>query len=449
MGYPGDRQPRRQPYRPYETGRPAGDLRPEAQPHEHAAEPPAWPGSDDRDPTQRPWSRAEEPQGRPQGAPSGGDLWSRGQAPERQAGPATETRQQPRGLFEPYGEARPSGPQRGAFEPPSGSETRQSPSFEGLGRPAFEGSRTPGRPFAEGTPGHPYAEGTTGRPYAGEGPAATPSGPGNDEAVKTEEPSAKPPAERRRSEPEPAPRQSRAPIFVAGGVLALIVAVVVAVVVMSRSGGTADLASPARPTGHASAPLPLVGGNGDKYGLAASRKTDPQPLTLKEIFGQKKVTVHGSPYYMTVSRSDKKCKDAVHGADIQKALKAGDCTQFLRASFRDRAGKLIGTVGVANLKNVAAVKKAEKAASGSELKDYVSPLQGKDSATKMLGGAGDSFATAWPQGHYLVMLWFQYKDGHKPSKAELKQLNRAAVGITENTVFTALDTRALTGARSN
>ena len=45
-----------------------------------------------------------------------------------------------------------------------------------------------------------------------------------------------------------------------------------------------------------------------------------------------------------------------------------------------------------------------------------------------------------------MLLWFQFKDGHKPSAAETKRLNRAASDIADKTVFPALDTRPLTGA---
>ncbi|WP_344952189.1 hypothetical protein [Sphaerisporangium flaviroseum] len=255
--------------------------------------------------------------------------------------------------------------------------------------------------------------------------------------------------ERRRREPEPAGR-SRASMYITGGLIAVLLSVGVGIVVVNREPDpVGQVSKPAPTVSRPPEQVPLVGSPNDKFGFTASRKTDPQPLTLKELFGHKKVTARGRSYLMTVRRVDKKCKDAVHGTAMQKAMTTGGCTQFLRASFRDGPGKLIGTVGVANLKDAASARKAAKTGTGGELEDYVNPLQGKDSATKLLGSGGDSYATAWTQGHYLVLLWFQYKDGHKPSKTELRNLNRAAVDITEASVFSALDTRALTGARGN
>jgi hypothetical protein len=361
----------------------------------------------------------------------------------------------------------------GGGERPVESRGRQGDTVEEQGRRSFEAPQPPSRPFETPQPqNRPYeTPQPQSRPFETPQPQSRPyetpqpqnrtyetpqpqsrsfQEQGNDRARarEAEKPLPRPPMETRRSEPDPGEQRSRAPLFLAGGVVALIVAVGAGIVIMSHIEDPVSTAGPAA-SARPSAPAPIVGAPDDKYGFAASRKTDPQPLSLKELFGHKKVSAHGRSYLMTVRRADKKCNDAVHGTGIQKALTTARCTQFLRASFRDAPGKLIGTVGVANLSSAASAKKAAKAGTGGELEDYVTPLPGKDSATKLLGGGGDSYATAWSQGHYLVLLWFQYKDGHKPSKTELKHLNQAAVDITEASVFSALDTRALTGARSN
>jgi hypothetical protein len=180
-----------------------------------------------------------------------------------------------------------------------------------------------------------------------------------------------------------------------------------------------------------------------KYGFAASRKTDPAALTTKELFPRTRIKSGRRTYVMRVSRRDKVCKNAVEGERIQKALKAAKCNQIVRASFEDSTGKIIGTVGVANLSTSAGARRVATAGATKERKDYVKPLQGKG-ATKFLGN-GEALAGAWTHGHYAVLLWFQFKDGHKPTADEVKQLNRAASDITDKTVFPALDTRALTG----
>ncbi|MEU6777755.1 hypothetical protein ABZ912_01040 [Nonomuraea angiospora] len=188
---------------------------------------------------------------------------------------------------------------------------------------------------------------------------------------------------------------------------------------------------------------PLPSAPPGKYGFAAERSTDPEPITVKEIFGKtKKITIAGRSYEMTVTSKDKKCADGALGDALKKALKAGKCNQLVRASFRDKAGKIIGTVGVANLKTS---KWASKVAKAGSTANYVKPLAGKDSVTKQLGsGAGG--ARIWTHGHYAIMVWFQNKDGTKPDKKGSKQIFGAIDDITQATVFKALDNRSVTGS---
>ncbi|MFG1698068.1 hypothetical protein [Nonomuraea sp. NPDC049309] len=190
-----------------------------------------------------------------------------------------------------------------------------------------------------------------------------------------------------------------------------------------------------------SAPLPSVPPG--RYGFAASRKTDPDPISVKEIFGKKrKFTVSKRGYEMTITSKDKQCTDGALGDALQKALKSAKCTQFVRASFRDKEGVVIGTIGVANLSSEAQAKKVAKAGSTS---NYVKPLAGKDEVTKQLGsGAGGAKISTY--GHYAILVWFQRKDGTKPDSKGSKRISQAIVDITKATVYEALDNRALTGS---
>lgn len=248
-----------------------------------------------------------------------------------------------------------------------------------------------------------------------------------------------------RSEPEwdpyaPAPMWRR-PIVLGGALLALIGALFLGLWVAARN--EKPPAPRVLPT-----PTPLVPeGPKGAYGYAGSRATDKMPLTARELFGAKKFSNKRRTYVMTVRRTEKTCADGVSGSKIAKALKAGGCTQLIRASFADAKGTIIGTVGVANLKTSAHAKKVTSAGGGKERTDYLKPLPGQDEATKHLGGAGNAYAGGWAYGHYAVLLWFQFKDGHEPSKSELKRLYQAASDITDKTVFPALEHRSLTGTR--
>ncbi|WP_406318806.1 hypothetical protein OHA77_15520 [Streptosporangium sp. NBC_01639] len=239
--------------------------------------------------------------------------------------------------------------------------------------------------------------------------------------------------------------RSRMPIFVAVGALGLLIAGGIGLAMLAGSDPPADSRTASPPTQDPGVPIP--NGPNDKFGFAASRTTDPTPLSLNEVFKHKAVTMGRQKYAMTTRRLDKKCKDAVVGDKLQKALTAGKCTQLLRASFRDASGTIIGTVGVANLKTSAAASKVISAGAGKSREEYLKALPGKDKVTKFLG-TGEAFAGGWSHGHYAVMVWFQYKDGHLPKKTEVKKLNQAAFGATDATVTPVLESRSLTGGRS-
>ncbi|GAA1009253.1 hypothetical protein Aple_095030 [Acrocarpospora pleiomorpha] len=231
----------------------------------------------------------------------------------------------------------------------------------------------------------------------------------------------------------------RPPVIIAAIAIGLVLVVAVTFWV-SASG---EKAPEAIATPKATPSLPQ--GPGGQYGYAAARKTDPKPLTAKELFGKAKIAEEGRSYRRTTHKYDKVCKGAISGAKLEKALKDAGCNQLIRASFRDAQGKVIGTVGVANLKTSAGAKKVANAGAGAERKDFLKPLPGKDEISKFLG-QGEAYAGGWYHGHYAVLLWFQFKDGHKPKKSELKRLTQAAVDITNQTVFAALDTRSINGA---
>ncbi|MEV5413879.1 hypothetical protein AB0K60_34250 [Thermopolyspora sp. NPDC052614] len=241
----------------------------------------------------------------------------------------------------------------------------------------------------------------------------------------------------------PPPRSRRRPLLLAVGTVVVLAAAGGGLYYAAQRGTQSPDAAAASPT---AAPATDSARPGGKYGYAASRATDPLPLQQAELFPKAKIKSGKRTYLMTARRNDKTCKNAAEGSKIQKALKAAGCTQIVRASFQDASGKIIGTVGVANLKTSAGARKVASAGAAKERKDYVKPLQGKKGATKFLGN-GEALAGVWTHGHYAVLLWFQFKDGHKPTAAETKRLNLAAGDITDKTVFPALDTRALTGGR--
>lgn len=138
-----------------------------------------------------------------------------------------------------------------------------------------------------------------------------------------------------------------------------------------------------------------------------SRATDPKPLSLKEVFGKAAFTEKGQKYVRTAWRADRACAKAVSGTRLSTALKKGGCTQALRATFTRADNKLIGTVGVLNLKSEAAAKAAERAGAGKDA--FIQALPGIGSTKKI--GKGLSLGTVAVRGHYVIMTWVQRPDG--------------------------------------
>ncbi|MFG2002690.1 hypothetical protein ACGFNU_26380 [Spirillospora sp. NPDC048911] len=140
-----------------------------------------------------------------------------------------------------------------------------------------------------------------------------------------------------------------------------------------------------------------------------SRTTDPKPLTLNEAFGKRSFAAGGAKYVRTGWKAQRGCTGIVNGASLSKVIKKGGCSQALRATFARGDGKLIGTVGVLNLKTEAAAKLAERAAAAKDA--YLQPLAGTGVTKKI--GKGEALGTAEIRGHYLVMTWVQRPDGKK------------------------------------
>ncbi|GAA0332237.1 hypothetical protein NE235_30215 [Actinoallomurus spadix] len=167
-------------------------------------------------------------------------------------------------------------------------------------------------------------------------------------------------------------------------------------------------APPQTPTANPT-PTPTETGKGLQL---ASRTTDPKPLTVSEVFKNRRFKAGGRTYVLTTRRSDTKCANGVHGTTFRKALVKAKCTQVLRATYSN--GKFVGTIGIVNLKTDSAARAAQRA---SRPKDaYVLPLPGAGTTSKI--GKGLSLTTADPEGHYLIMSWVQYPNGKKIARSD-------------------------------
>jgi hypothetical protein len=187
-------------------------------------------------------------------------------------------------------------------------------------------------------------------------------------------------------------------------------------------------------------PSPTETGKGDRL---QSRVTDPKSLTLNEVFKARKFKAGGRSYVMTARRSERKCTAGTHGTAFRKSLVKGRCTQLLRATFSN--GKLIGTIGVLNLKTQVA---ADAAQAASRPKDaFVMPLPGAGTTKKI--GQGLSLTTAEADGHYLIMSWVQYPTGKKIAKSDYKAVTSFVQNATlGSNLRPALNYRSMEGKPS-
>lgn len=145
-----------------------------------------------------------------------------------------------------------------------------------------------------------------------------------------------------------------------------------------------------------------------------TRATDPEPLTLNEVFGRKSFAAKGVKYVMYTRAASRSCPATVNGAQLVKVLKKAGCTQALRATFARSDGKLVGTVGVLNLRSEKAAKAVERAGAGKDA--YLRPLAGKGVTKKI--GSGAALGTISVRGHYLVMTWVERPNGKEIPRSQ-------------------------------
>jgi hypothetical protein len=173
------------------------------------------------------------------------------------------------------------------------------------------------------------------------------------------------------------------------------------------------------------------------------RTDDPAPLTLAELFppGFTNETDHFS-FTRAGTKLDKTCSNAVIGQDLISALQDGKCTQVLRASYFSGDGKMMGTIGVANLSTTNESHHAGKLVGTS---DFVDPLTTTTGVTSKLG-KGTGIVEAEYKGHYLIMIWAEFTSTNAPANnAQDQQLQQFGSDLIAGTANVSLSQRMLNG----
>ncbi|MGH3249705.1 MAG: hypothetical protein ACRDOI_26365, partial [Trebonia sp.] len=174
-----------------------------------------------------------------------------------------------------------------------------------------------------------------------------------------------------------------------------------------------------------------------------SATDDPKPLTTAELFPPAVSDQADKTSYSLVStKVDKTCGNAVIGSALITALKAGTCTQVLRASYVSGNSKIMGTIGVINLATTNGAHHAGKVVGQN---DFVAPLTSAKGVASKLGN-GTGVVEAEFKGHYLILTWSEFVDGTKPStKAQDNQLEQFSSDLVGETANIDLSQRMVTG----
>jgi hypothetical protein len=178
-----------------------------------------------------------------------------------------------------------------------------------------------------------------------------------------------------------------------------------------------------------------------KWQHIGTRSQDPAPLTIAELYPPQFV-LHGSSYVRTAASTTKTCSLAVFGADLQAALQSGHCSQVLRGSYVSGDGKMMGTIGVANLISASAAQKAGRVTGPQEI---IAPLSSRGGATKKLG-TGTGVIQAEIKGHYLILMYAEFTSLKSPSSdAASQRLEQFLANLVTGSVNINLSSRMLGG----
>jgi hypothetical protein len=184
-------------------------------------------------------------------------------------------------------------------------------------------------------------------------------------------------------------------------------------------------------------PSPSLGQNG----LIETRQTDPQPLTIAQLYPAS-FTGNGGTVTSTATNLSADCSGAITGSPLQTAVSWAGCSQVVRATYLSASQGLMGTIGVLNL---TAADKAKTAVQSADANDYISPVAAASGPTQKIG-QGTGIEEAAAKGHYLILIWAQLTSLAKPTAAQTTELEAFISGLLQNTANVSLSTRLLTGA---
>jgi hypothetical protein len=328
----------------------------------------------------------------------------------------------------------PEAPPGEAARPPAGRRARGHPARQPAAADRAAAVPPPVPGDASGSGWRPAGANAAGTPDPGQPPAPRAAGQAGDLPGRAARGSSR---GRRARKPAPA---KRGRVLLAAGL---------AVIVVAGSGTYFYLTSGQPQSGPAVAaprttrapttqPSPTPTG---RWGHIQTRHADPQPVTLAQLFPAR-FTSTGSGYSRTAAKAGKHCSAAVLGSRLQSAVGAAGCSQVLRASYLSGNRKLMGTIGVLNLRTARTAGRAGRAAGPSE---FIAQLRGAKGPTRNLT-KGTGIEEAEVKGHYLILIWAEFANLHAPKGAAKKQeLVQFCTRVFASTANVSLSRRLVTG----
>jgi len=221
----------------------------------------------------------------------------------------------------------------------------------------------------------------------------------------------------------------------------VVVILVVAVIVYLGSRPVPAVGSAAEASSPAAAPTPTLG----PWQHITSQAVDSQPLSAHELYPAR-FAEGGSAGTRTVERTNTKCTSAVIGSTLQAAVRKGDCTQVVRASYLSSDRKVMATIGVLNLSDVAAATKAGKTSGAAQ---FIRQLPGPHGPTRNLA-KGTGIEVAEIKGHYLILIWTEFANLRAPKgKKQRRELTGFSANLFAGTANVSLTSRMVTGNPAN
>jgi len=221
----------------------------------------------------------------------------------------------------------------------------------------------------------------------------------------------------------------------------VVVILVVAVIVYLGSRPVSTAGSAAEASSPAVAPTPTLG----PWQHITSQAVDSQPLSAHELYPAR-FTDGGSAGTRTVERTNTKCTNAVIGSTLQAAVRKGGCTQVVRASYLSSNRKVMATIGVLNLSDVAAATRAGKASGAAQ---FIRQLPGPHGPTHNLT-KGTGIEVAEIKGHYLILIWTEFANlGAPKGKKQRRELTNFSADLFAGTANVSLTSRMVTGEPAN